>query len=413
MPSQTKATKTALGFLDGFLLEQQLVHQEFTETERSSLRLIEQYASNWVESNGYQGMNAVIARHVTLCVLEVISADAPEDLAEIHHYVTTQCLALIHALASKRYNIEIGEFIETLNEEKMLWLRQMPIIVRRRLVWHAIVQRYPHAPLQFMAWLCRNGVIPSSRYEDSTPVPDAQQEAAQACRMVCEFDIWRNNFALNLSEALTSKIGGEKFPLYFGLSPTEPSINHHQYHILMTYRDRIEKTWNKNKGIFNQFPVGSHSESNSALDMFNRAANCVNRPTLFPGTAATKHGLIGCYYVGILRKRSGNTRSLIDGRDDVIVNKVTTAYGYYMDEPAAEGSCAMAASRFLQSYGITCRPPTLHKRYKQSISTSSDNTRIPILEKMAADYAYIVRKQPGTHWFTSEDLALLLIQVNK
>lgn len=193
MGKVTAQQEAAMNVLDWLLFNRLTVAGGIDQVAIRGWRDLIDQVDKAVASKGVDGVGADVIKHYILCFLEILLSDyaslEPDmiRLQEFHQrFFISMCIV---------HNINLSEpecyVALELAEELLPAYRNAPPAMRYRLAERCLVTKYPDAPVQFLIWCVRAGVMPCSRYKDGTPLPKSYETVISRIGLLCEFELAR------------------------------------------------------------------------------------------------------------------------------------------------------------------------------------------------------------------------------
>lgn len=236
MPKVSPKRRAAFDILDSLFFNQtwflRLNEDDGTLWEQSPrgeelivLSQLTQMVNQQVAAAGATGVAAQALKHIVFCILEAGFSDNlvqkgqnghadrlglvdtqgvplsvhsqsfdPVQAAKIYQYDRQFCMALIAAFGSKAHGV-CSDTALGIVSNVMAAFSDAPAVVRSRLAERAFIVEFINAPLQFMSWMYRIGVLTSSKFAAGRVTRDISDEFKARLGLLCEFTLMRGFIA--------------------------------------------------------------------------------------------------------------------------------------------------------------------------------------------------------------------------
>ena len=200
-PKKSSAELAAYGLLDKLLFAQQLVHLSPAHEIRDWMRRLTAAIDSAVAAAGYQGVDAQIAKHSVVVVLDVLrsfqevtavdlaKADAEDSADGAAAFFVQDALAANMAISDDH---SIAPFAVDLGNALRSMLAQAPLRALNRLYLLQLAEEIEEAPLHALMWLCRGGVVSTKNTKPSDEMPPSSDESVVRLGLLQQYEMWRS-----------------------------------------------------------------------------------------------------------------------------------------------------------------------------------------------------------------------------
>jgi|GEM_PF-2222071 len=210
MSRPTPQQEAAFDVLDWLYFNQILVFPLYSKNDLMWLARITDNVTDAVRKTGATGLTAECLKHGVYCLLEIYLADDLENFCE-NAVRINQCPAQIDSDALpeqselqrdfanyviNRCKLDRGESMDRAIDivaDLLEGIRKAPTSVRWRLVERCLAYEYRSAPLDFLAWLAKLGVIRSKKYPSEKIAATPCDELVARIGLMCEFETIRKH----------------------------------------------------------------------------------------------------------------------------------------------------------------------------------------------------------------------------
>ena len=193
MGKVTAQQDTAMDVLDWLFFNQLTVVGGIDQVAFGGWRDLVEQVDKAVASKGVHGALADVVKHYTLCFLEILLSDFASlepDMIRLQEFNQRFFISMCIAHNLNLSELECHVALE-LAEELLPAYRNAPVAMRYRLAERCLITEYPDAPVQFLIWCVRAGVMPCSRYKNGTTLPKNHEAVIRRIGLLCEFELAR------------------------------------------------------------------------------------------------------------------------------------------------------------------------------------------------------------------------------
>lgn len=358
--------------------------------ELVALHGIMQRVNDEVARTGATGIAAQALKHTIYCILEVGFSDDlvakgrrsrtgrfnltnekgqsivqqaeaidPTLAADVHGYEQNFFMAFVAAFGHKAHGICTDTAL-TIAGAVGTAFSDAPTAARYRLTERILALEFIRAPLEFLSWMYRIGVLTSKKFAPGRVRHEISEDLKARVALLCEFTLMRDTMAGMRGKDTSRRKSIRRLQDELGDHLSEPAWQEFQEE--NDFYARLSRR--KGRQVSMLTVDLARLEDNGYLhDVLERFADNHRRSRFWTGPQQSWAGVVGAgmlrlYHANVdpLRKitRNGNNHSKSDART----------------EP--EETVAQLICRLLHDFGLVCRPGSLYETYLQSYLKKPD-----------------------------------------
>lgn len=302
-----------LDVLDLLFFNQILVFSVFDDSECEWLRKIVEDVGLAVQETGATRIEAECIKHGVLCLLEIMLSDDQEkqeaamdlplaraeslkieDVRKIDAYTREYFQALLSVLWEKAHG-DVMKAVMQIATNLADRFSAAPSTVRYRLSERCLAIEFQMAPLDFLSWAAKAGIISSAKYSPAKLAETPSEMLAARVGLLCEFAMVRNYMC---AQTYAPNIAG------VALDNSVTSLSQDTVITLLKQKYRFEERCRllPLRNTVPVFKVGRGDDSDCTRMFFNTVGQVYTRYRIWNGTLASWPGALGAAMVEIKRR---------------------------------------------------------------------------------------------------------------